>query len=97
MSICITELQSDIWTQSRVFSFLAPAPPAKPPGLNQYSLKLFKADYPQAKCFLTCGVDSKEYHHGIEVWPFEEFITNLPKILGIRYRRISDVQKGFAP
>ncbi len=47
-------------------------------------LKLFKADYPQAKCFLACGVDSKEYHNGIEVRPFEEFIVNLPVVLGIR-------------
>ena len=47
-------------------------------------LKLFKADYPQAKCFLACGVGGKEYRNGIEVWPFEDFIINLPVILGIR-------------
>ncbi|MDZ4199517.1 MAG: ATP-binding protein, partial [Kiritimatiellia bacterium] len=43
-------------------------------------LKLFMADYPQAKGYLVCGVERREYVHGIEVWPVAEFLRNLPSL-----------------
>lgn len=47
-------------------------------GSDFSGLKLFKKDYPQAKAFLVCGVDRREYVDDIEVWPIAEFLTNLP-------------------
>jgi len=44
-------------------------------------LNLFQRDFPQAKCYLVCGVSRKEYHGPVEVWPFEEFLRSLPAIL----------------
>lgn len=44
-------------------------------------LKSFQKDYPQAKCYLACGAARREYHGGIEVWPFGDFLVNLPEIL----------------
>mgnify|MGYP001599886318 FL=1 len=44
-------------------------------------LRSFQKDYPQAKCYLACGASRREYHGGIEVWPFRDFLVNLPKIL----------------
>ncbi len=44
-------------------------------------LKLFKKDYPQARCFLACGVSHKEFHDEIEVWPVEDFLRNLYSLL----------------
>ncbi len=44
-------------------------------------LRLFLNDYPQAKGFMVCGVERKEFHGPIEVWPFEEFARHLPTIL----------------
>lgn len=49
--------------------------------LNLKSLRLFKKDYPEAKCYLACGIDRREYYKDIEVWPFADFIVSLPKIL----------------
>ncbi|NLX46432.1 MAG: ATP-binding protein [Treponema sp.] len=44
-------------------------------------LKLFKKDYPQARCFLVCGVSQKEFYEGIEVWPVSDFLRNLHSLL----------------
>ncbi|MDO8805867.1 MAG: AAA family ATPase [Elusimicrobiota bacterium] len=44
-------------------------------------LKLFQKDYPQARCYMACGVARREYHGKIEIWPFKDFVVNLPKIL----------------
>lgn len=49
-------------------------------GSDFSGLKLFKKDYPQAKAFLICGVDRREYVDDIEVWPVAEFLQNLPKL-----------------
>jgi predicted AAA+ superfamily ATPase len=43
-------------------------------------LKLFKKDYPQAKAFLVCGAEHREYVNDIEVWPVTEFLRNLPSL-----------------
>ena len=50
-------------------------------GARMGGLKLFRKDYPQAKCYLACGTPRREYHGGIEIWPFRDFIVNLPQIL----------------
>lgn len=50
-------------------------------GVRMSGLKLFQRDYPQAKCYLACGAPRREYHGGIEVWPFRDLIVNLPEIL----------------
>lgn len=44
-------------------------------------LKLFKKDYPQAKAFLVCGADRREYADDIEVWPVADFLKNLPSLI----------------
>ena len=46
-------------------------------GADYSGLKLFRKDYPQAKCFLVCGAERREYVDGIEVWPVAEFLQNL--------------------
>lgn len=50
-------------------------------GSDLSGLKLFKKDYPQAKAFLACGVERREYADGIEIWPVAEFLKNLPGLL----------------
>lgn len=50
-------------------------------GSDFSGLKLFKKDYPQAKAFLVCGIDRREYADDIEVWPVAEFLTKLPSLL----------------
>jgi predicted AAA+ superfamily ATPase len=50
-------------------------------GARMGGLTLFQKDYPQAKCYLACGAARREYHGGIEVWPFKDLIVNLPEIL----------------
>lgn len=50
-------------------------------GARMGGLKLFHQDYPQAKCYLACGAPRREYHGGIEVWPFKDLIVNLSEIL----------------
>lgn len=50
-------------------------------GARMVGMKLFQQDYPQAKCYLACGAPRREYHGGIEVWPFKDLIVNLPEIL----------------
>lgn len=43
-------------------------------------LKLFKKDYPEAKGFLVCGTERREYVDDIEIWPIEEFLQNLSSL-----------------
>lgn len=43
-------------------------------------LKLFKQDYPEAKVFLVCGAERREYVDDIEIWPIEEFLQNLSSL-----------------
>jgi uncharacterized protein len=50
-------------------------------GSDLSGLKLFKKDYPQAKAFLVCGVERREYTDGIEIWPIAEFLKTLPGLL----------------
>lgn len=50
-------------------------------GSDFSGLKLFKKDYPQAKAFLICGVDRREYENDIEVWPIAEFLRQLPQLI----------------
>ena len=50
-------------------------------GTRLGGLKSFQKDYPQAKCYLACGASRREYHGGIEVWPFKDLLVNLPEIL----------------
>jgi uncharacterized protein len=50
-------------------------------GSDLSGLKLFKKDYPEAKTFLVCGVERREYTDGIEIWPIAEFLKNLPHLL----------------
>ncbi len=45
------------------------------------SLKLFKADYPVAKCYLLYGGDMKEYHSDIQVLSFLEALQNLKELI----------------
>ncbi|MCG2726477.1 MAG: AAA family ATPase [Elusimicrobia bacterium] len=44
-------------------------------------LKLFQNDYPQAKCYIVCGATRREYCGKVEIWPFKDFMINLPNIL----------------
>ena len=44
-------------------------------------LNLFQKDYPQARCYMACGAARREYHGTIEMWPFKDFMVNLPEIL----------------
>jgi predicted AAA+ superfamily ATPase len=50
-------------------------------GARLGGLKLFQQDYPEAKCYLACGATRREYHGGVEIWPFKDLIVNLPEIL----------------
>ena len=45
------------------------------------SLREFKKDYQEAKCYFLYGGERKEYHDGIEVIPFVEALKNLEKTL----------------
>lgn len=45
------------------------------------SLKLFKEDYPVAKCYLLYGGDMKEYHGEIQVMSFLEALHNLKELI----------------
>jgi predicted AAA+ superfamily ATPase len=44
-------------------------------------LQEFKKDYPEAKCYMFCNVDNKEYHDEIEVLPIGKAIKNIIDIL----------------
>lgn len=45
------------------------------------SLKLFKADYPQAHCVLASLDTRREHEAGIDLVPFESLLADLPKLL----------------
>ena len=44
-------------------------------------LQAFSKDYPEAKTFVFCSVDKKEYHENIQVLPIKTALKNLKKIL----------------
>ncbi|MEW6367234.1 MAG: DUF4143 domain-containing protein [Acidobacteriota bacterium] len=44
-------------------------------------LRLFKEDYPSARCYLFYGGSHREYWDEIEVWPVEDAIRSLGQIL----------------
>ncbi len=45
-------------------------------------LEAFGADYPEARLFLLSGSPRKEHHRNIEAYPYEEFLKELPQIIG---------------
>ncbi|MCX7881236.1 MAG: DUF4143 domain-containing protein [Patescibacteria group bacterium] len=49
--------------------------------LDLKGLKSFLADYPEAKGYLIYGGKTKRYFEKIEVWPAEEALKSLKKIL----------------
>jgi predicted AAA+ superfamily ATPase len=44
-------------------------------------LRLFKQDYPEARCFLLYGGDKRLYWPEVEVWPVEEALKRLQELL----------------
>jgi uncharacterized protein len=50
-------------------------------GSDVSGLRLFKKDYPQARCFLICGVQRREWIDDIEIWPIDEFLRNTASLL----------------
>lgn len=50
-------------------------------GSDFSGLRLFKKDYPQARTFLVCGVERREYADDIEIWPVVDFLRHLPALL----------------
>jgi uncharacterized protein len=47
------------------------------------SLKLFKEDYPVAKCFFLYGGSDERFLDGIQIMSFEKALRNLPEIFGL--------------
>jgi predicted AAA+ superfamily ATPase len=45
-------------------------------------LKLFKEDFPQAKCFLFCFVEEEKIWDQIHIIPFEKALWKLPELMG---------------
>jgi len=45
------------------------------------ALTLFKGDYPEARCFLLYGGDKRLYWPDVEVWPVEEALRELPRLI----------------
>lgn len=45
------------------------------------NLKIFKTDYPDAKCFLLYMGTRKEYRDGIEVWPASDAIRSFKNVI----------------
>jgi predicted AAA+ superfamily ATPase len=52
----------------------------RPKASDFSGLKLFKKDYPEAKGFLVCGVERREYVDDIEIWPVAEFLQGLSSL-----------------
>ncbi len=45
-------------------------------------LRVFKKDYPEAKCYMFCNVQHAEYHDDITVVPIKKALHGIDKILG---------------
>ena len=46
-----------------------------------HGLRLFKADYPQARCVLLCGADRREHRDGIDLLPVAEALADPTAVL----------------
>lgn len=46
-------------------------------------LRLFRQDYPMAKCFFLCAVDKEKVIDNIHIVNFEQALKNLPQLMGI--------------
>ena len=44
-------------------------------------LKAFNRDYPSAKNYVFCGIKEKRFIDGIEIWPIQDALKNMPRIL----------------
>ncbi len=46
------------------------------------ALQAFKAEYPEATCWIVYGGEHTQYFDTVTAIPFEEFLINIPKLLG---------------
>ena len=44
-------------------------------------LKAFNRDYPSAKKYVFCGIKEKRFIDGIEIWPIQDALKNMPRLL----------------